>query len=285
VAVQSISSAVNTAVNTAITGEGDPPSGGASPADQVVARMSALSGAEETAVRAFVDGCVADNNWQYIDEFYCFALNATDWLTGFRAYTATVPGGGVARTANGAESAGGGTITGFILTNTPLSGLLRYKSTSASMGLYVHTLATWGTGNIDLMGVEMNDNTRTRLRHRGSDTNDFRASVNSNTQITYSAAATSLAGKLYALVCQGLTVTDTNLYIDGVAQSPSLGGEGAPASLSPAIFGCNDEASPGTMQQSTRPAIATSWFVGSAAINQAALHARIAALQTSLGVT
>jgi hypothetical protein len=61
-----------------------------SEADLVVSRLPNLTAGEETAVRAFVDGCEADGTWAKIHDLWCPALgDETDATTGWKLYAAT----------------------------------------------------------------------------------------------------------------------------------------------------------------------------------------------------
>ena len=77
------------------------------PVQHTLNRMSSLSQQETDAITVFIEGCVADGNWDLLDEFWCFALNDTDpdydaaWQTGFKA-NAVTGREGIFRTANGA---------------------------------------------------------------------------------------------------------------------------------------------------------------------------------------
>jgi hypothetical protein len=218
-----------------------------------------------------------------MDEFYCFALNATDWLTGFVSHTATVIGSDISRTANGAENVSQFSTESYINTGINLTLLSQYSLTSAMAGVYAHTADDWGTGNFDPFGVEDNDASRLRFRHRGSDSNDTRTSVNSNTMVTNSLLNTDLAGNLWSIGTMGGTAA---LYKNAVQQaSTGAGGDLTVPSTNVGIFGTIDESNPSVTQQSSRPAIFTSFYVGSGAIDLTALVGRINTLHTALGVT
>jgi len=74
-------------------GEIMPPYNLSSEAASVLDRMSNLTSAETTAIAAFVDGQVAANNWDLIDEFFAWGLSdPADALTGFKTHTATNSG-------------------------------------------------------------------------------------------------------------------------------------------------------------------------------------------------
>ncbi len=82
-----------------------------SEATEVLARMSALNSNEERAITLFVNALVSYGYWNKIDEFFCFALNSTDWLTGFKDKTGLNTD--AVRTDSGAEFNG---TTAFINT-------------------------------------------------------------------------------------------------------------------------------------------------------------------------
>jgi hypothetical protein len=245
-------------------------------------RMAGLSPTEEAAIAEFVDGLVSDGIWASIDEFYCFALNGTDWLTGWVSHTATNVGGDITRTANGAQVNTGGTGV-FIDTNVDPSTLSQYALTDVGAGVYLHTAADWGTGNYDWFGIEDSTNPRLRFRHRGSDTNDTRISANSVATKSLIIPIADVQGRLWSV---GLTGTTMTTYENGVQfGTTGSGGDGVvPSGTGVAIFGTQDAAAPGVIQQPSRPSIITSFFIGSN-IDHAQFYSRLATLQAALGVT
>ncbi|GAG90012.1 unnamed protein product, partial [marine sediment metagenome] len=58
-------------------------------ATPVLDRFSALTQTETDAITNFINQEVRDGNWGLYDEFFCFSLNATDALVGFKSKTAT----------------------------------------------------------------------------------------------------------------------------------------------------------------------------------------------------
>jgi hypothetical protein len=262
--------------------------GGTSPEVQAVLdRMTAITAGETTAITAFVDGCVADGNWTLIDEFFCFALNGTDWLTGWRTHTASVVGGTIVRTANGAELAGAGSNLEYIETNIDLATLTNFQQQDASSGLFIHACPDWGAGNFDFYGIDNNTAGSWKNRHRGSDTNDLRIYPNTGTLTTVSNSLppADLVGFLWAQAAEGTTA---QCYRDGVTfGTTGTAGDkalGTIANGTVSIFGTKDPAVP-DLQQPSRAATFTSFYIGSASINHAQMNTRIRALQTALGVT
>lgn len=110
------------------------------PADLVIARMANLSGSEETAIRDFVDAEVIAGTWDLIDEFYCFALNSTDWLTGFRSKTCTNQGA--------TQTTGGATFNGstqYIESNwIPSVDGVQYQLDDALVAAFIYAVDSGG---------------------------------------------------------------------------------------------------------------------------------------------
>ena len=245
------------------------------PVQAVLDRMSALTAGEIAAIEAFVDGCEADGNWSLIDEFWCFALNATDWLTGWKAFTATA-GGTVARGANGMVIPVG--AGNHVETGIDLSTLVQYSLNDAEIGIYAHTVADWGTVNNDIFGVEEDSNARTRLRHRGSDTNDFRNSINS-TATADNNEILPLSKTLYSLRD---TATNGLFLVDAVAQpAQQSAGVVVPTGYDVWIGAANNK---GAESQSPQNGTFTSFYVG-APLNTVQFLSRLNTLHTALGVS
>jgi len=109
-------------------------------ASAVLDRMVNLSTAEEEAIIEFVDGQVALGNWGMVDEVFCFALNATDSLTGFKEFTATV---GASMTHDPGEGYIASSLSSYIDTGIApkalADGSYNYNLTDAMASIYVHT--------------------------------------------------------------------------------------------------------------------------------------------------
>ena len=119
-------------------------------ATAVINRMSNLSAAEVAAITTFVDAEVANGNWTLYDEFYCFALNSIDALTGFFALTATAVNDPIHTILEGYVLNGS---TQRINTNfNPIVEGVNYVQDDALYGALVHT-ATPDTGNNTLIGM------------------------------------------------------------------------------------------------------------------------------------
>jgi hypothetical protein len=239
-----------------------------------VARFSALSAEEEAAVLYFVDACVADGNWDKLDEFWCFALNGTDWLTGWKANTCTITTAGVARGSNGAICTGGVLSTGIDLglqTNFVLG--------DSEIGVYVHTADDWGTANFDWFGVEDGTSNRTRIRHRGNDTEDMRNSINNTSTHDNDLLIGDIPGHIYSLRDDG---ADGHTLIDGVKQIEiNPAGVAIPTGFDCRIFSANNS---GANSQGAKDSTFTSFYVG-AEIDTLAFLTRLKTLHTALGVS
>jgi hypothetical protein len=162
---------------------------------KVMERMQSLSGLERAAIDQFVRGCIADGNWALLDEFYCFVLNGTDWLTGWKAHTATTQGS-VTRTSNGAQC---NNTASHLNTNVVPSAGPNFTLSNAEAGVFIQAAPDWGTGNVDFMGVETAAASRLRWRHRGTDTNDLRNSCNRSATINSSLLQADISGKLHSV--------------------------------------------------------------------------------------
>jgi hypothetical protein len=250
---------------------------GVSPeAQAVLDRMTALDQTESDAIVTFVDGCVTDGNWTLLDEFYCFALNSTDWLTGFKQFSATLTGT-ITRTANGASLSGA--AGEHIATGCVMNALAQYQTADALIGLYMHTVNDWGTQNYDFFGVENAATTRVRMRHRGSDTNDFRCSMNSSIAFDNDVLVADLPGKYFSLRA---TATLQEFLENATPGSVTAGAPAEVPALEMWIGGANGE---GSQQQNSQASVVTSFYVGAGSINLSALQGRINTLQTAIGVT
>jgi hypothetical protein len=116
-------------------------------ATEVINRMSVLTQVEMDAIAAYVDAEVAAGNWDLIQEYYCFALNATDRKVGFKKKTGTNYGA--------TEDAEGYTFTGVgDYFDTGYSVLNDGDGTSllnAGFGFYVHKNNYQGAGTNTIM--------------------------------------------------------------------------------------------------------------------------------------
>ena len=243
----------------------------------VLDRMTALSQAEIDAVEAFVDGLVSDGIWASLDEFWCFALNATDYLTGWKSFTATLTGA-ISHNKDGAIVSD---AISHLDTNIELTTLSNYQLTDAEAGVYVHTATDWGGGNHDVFGVEDGTTNRMRVRHRGSDNNDKRDSINSTATMTNALTIPAMNRSLCSIRA---TASDTLSLTDGVAD-PSTGGSAPvaiPTGFTVWLFRKNLAGSGG--QNSRANTILTSFYIG-AGIDTVQFLSRLNTLHTALGVT
>lgn len=148
----------------------------------VLNRMTSLSATETTAIGKFVDSQVASGNWAKIDEFYCFALNSVDWLTGWKSHSALVTGV-VNNTQWGAEwvDTASHIDTQVVPENQP-----NYTDDSGSMGVYIHNFGYIGTGNYHPCWMYQAQPTYSYLgvRHEGNDVHRLRFAFNSGTDGT-----------------------------------------------------------------------------------------------------
>ena len=248
-------------------------------ADAVVARMTNLSAAEETAVRNFVNGCVDDGNWAKLDEFFCFALNQTDALTGFKAFTATIPIlGDPVFTLNGITLGTG--VNNHIDTDVRLPLAPNYNLNDSEAGVYLHTQPAWGSGNNDLFGTQSGLTApRLRMRHRGDDTNDFAASINGTATVNSPLSVASMDNTLYTLKA---TASAAELYFNGVLQPDAVGAQPTvPTTFAVWRGVCNDSDSE---LQPCRGGKFTTFYVG-AALDNLAFYNRLTTFHTALGVT
>ena len=254
--------------------------GGTSPEAQLVLdRMTSLSPSEETAIKVFVDGCVADGNWDKLDEFFCFALNQADALTGFKSFTATIPIlGDPIFTANGITLGTGADNhidTGVVLPLVP-----NYQLDDAEAGVYLHTQPAWGAGNNDLFGTQTGaTDPRLRMRHRGDDTNDFAASINGTATVNSPLLASSMDNTLYTLKA---TASAAELYFNGVLQPDAVGAQPTvPTTFAVWVGVCNDQ---DAELQPCRGGTFTSFYVGGA-LDTLAFYNRLETFHTTLGVS
>ena len=242
--------------------------------DLVLARMSNLSGAETTAITNFVVGCVDDGNWDKLDDFWCFALNGTDWLTGWIANTASIVTAGVTRITDGAQCTGG-----VLQTGVDLGLQTNYQLGDSEIGVFVHTCPDWGTANFDWFGVEDGTANRTRIRHRGNDTEDARNSINNTATTDNVVLMSGIAGHLHSLRDDD---NDGLYLIDGAAQPEALAaGAQVPTGFDVRIFSSNNS---GANSQGAKDSTFTSFYVG-AEIDTVSFLGRLTTLHTAIGVT
>lgn len=146
-------------------------------------RMGSLTPLEKGAIETFVDGQVALGNWDLIDEFYCFSLNESDSLTGFRAFTAVQDGNVAHSVQQGYVSEEVNAFTGFIDTGVDIGTLTNFQFANALAGVFVTKIPT-SLSNWDLLRQETSTPSTTfALRYRGTDTTDWRNRANSQTNI------------------------------------------------------------------------------------------------------
>lgn len=145
-------------------------------------RMSALTPTEEAAIEAFVDGMVALGLWAGIFEFYAPCLNASDYLTGFKADTLLPSASPPVHTP--------GEYADFINNSQHfLEGrdFDAYSTQNIFMGCYNVFTAADTVQNSDMFGVE-NGGATTYFRWRGNDTNDFNELIGQTSAAGRSAA-------------------------------------------------------------------------------------------------
>jgi hypothetical protein len=239
---------------------------------KVMARMSSLSGLERAAIDQFVRDCLADGNWLLLDEFYCFALNGTDWLTGWKAHTATTQGS-VTRTPNGAQC---NNTASHIDTQIVPSAGPNYTLSNAEAGVFIQTAPDWGTSNVDFFGVESAAASRLRWRHRGNDNNDTRPSVNSSATISSTLLVADISGKLHSV--RGLSGTRVVME-DGVVTGTHASAPEAIDDASIHLFRANMSG-----PQSSPNGGVISVFYSGAELDTVAFEGRVRALLAQLNV-
>jgi hypothetical protein len=278
--VEAIYHATAAAAGTStLTGTAQGETGISDEVQAVYDRMTALSPTEEDAIQVFVDGLVADGIWGKLDEFYCFALNNTDWLTGWKKSTAIhspLGNGNVSRNKDGAivEDTNSWLETGLLL-----PAQTQYQLTDGEMGIYLHASVDWGAGNNDMTGVEDASTARTRIRHRGNDNNDWRSSINTANVLTPSQTLPISR----QLISVRATATNTNQLHDGVIvdTDPVIPNK-VPDTYDLWIFTKNLA---GARSQATKAGTTiTSWYLG-AGIDTVQFLSRLNTLHNSLGVT
>jgi len=244
----------------------------------VLDRMTELTAEEIDAIEAFVDGSVADGNWGRIDDFWCFALNGTDWLTGWK-FTTAIPSGTIARSSNGATCTD---TSSDIDTTMILDSLVFHQLGDSEIGVFLHQIDSFGTSEVDLFGCQTDvGNYRTRLRHLGDTetTPEFSSTYSGTTTWENTITLGQMQKKLFSLRDDGIR---SRLLINGSVQLP----DGDPGTnlvfeFPLSIFRCNDA---GTPQRSSRPSTVTSCYVG-AVLNSTAFFNRLTTLHTALGVS
>jgi hypothetical protein len=263
--------------DVAVTDTASLTSVGFSPEVQAVLdRMKALDQTMIDAIEVFVDGLVADGIWALLDDFWCFALNPTDWLTGWKAHTATLNGVGISQNKDGAIC---GDTNSQMNTNAVLNTLTNYQLGNAELGCYIHSTSNWGTTNNDFYGVDSGA-TRVRMRHRGSDTVDLNFSMNSGGNASTPTDPLPIGNILVSLRDNG---TNGLALVDGVQAGSHATPTAVPATAQPCwVFATNQNGAPQT------PGIVgdviTSFYVG-AQIDTVQFLTRLNVLHTSLGVT
>jgi hypothetical protein len=243
----------------------------------VLDRMTALTQAEIDAIEVFVDGLVADGIWNSLDEFWCYALNQTDWLTGWKSHTATVTGS-ISHNKDGALCGGSAE---HIDTTVDLGALTQYTLTDSEAGVYVHSMLDWGVGNHDFFGVEDGTTNRTRVRHRGNDSQDIRNSINTSVVMTNDRTITNTQR---TLVSVRAGASDTVTLFDGVVQANTGGSppDGVPTTFTMWLFRANTNGSGSQLSRSGTTL--TSFYLGKS-IDTVQFLSRLNTLHTALGVT
>jgi hypothetical protein len=132
-----------------------------------VGRLPNLTAPEETAVRDFVNKIVARGEWDLIIEIFCFSLNQTDSLTGFKDYTSSLNTPG-----DWTHSVDGWFCSGTTSIETTIQPSVVYDTAFGFAGVFIHSLNYTGTGNFDPFGT-VDGASEVYCRHRGNDTNDW----------------------------------------------------------------------------------------------------------------
>lgn len=247
-------------------------------AQAVLDRMTAISVPEQDAIIAFVDSQVASGNWAKLDEFWCYALNGTDWLTGWKSLTATAFRN-LTRTANGAyqgdtdaEYSQGVAQTGLIPANQSVM-----QDGSLSMGIYLHSHSC--TSGWHIGGVEDANGAFWRtleIRHDGSN-----VIVNASDQSVSNALALgSFAGKLHTV--NNVSGT-TSYWQDGV----QVGNTGSDAGQRPSVYQmylCSFNERDAINQWPGQHTITSAYF-GNGTIDHLDLYTNLMTLHTALGVS
>jgi hypothetical protein len=142
----------------------------------VLDRMSALSQTEINAIEAFVDGLVATGDWDQIYDLWSFALNGSDYLTGWKAQNLTASG---TPTHTPGTSIAFNAGSDYLRSAFTPADVETWNASGAAVGGWVLSNTHTGTGNHDLCGA-VGTGLDFYWRWRGTDTNDVQAILGSD---------------------------------------------------------------------------------------------------------
>ena len=142
-------------------------------AQAVFNNMSALSPSEKASIATFVDQQVDVGNWRLIDEMYCFALNETDSLTGFKRYANAVSDSGMTHSAGAgytAELSDSYINSNIIPATLAAESSKNFAINDAMASVYLHEAALVGNETYALFGAydSRSDTTEFGLDYTGS---------------------------------------------------------------------------------------------------------------------
>jgi hypothetical protein len=244
---------------------------------QVLDRFSALTAQEEAAIKKFVLGQIACLNWQNIDEFYCFALNGTDWLTGFKTHTATVDGPNLVRTDNGAQwEVGAG--SSYIDTGYTPNLLDRYTDEGGIVGSYLQEWLYTGTARSYIFGVgDATTDIYLYAPSASTATMTFRMNSGSDTNVT---------GVSYVVIdedCWMISAVEgtSTLHRNGESSSTTGTATATPVGQSMYLGRYNDDGTPSAFAREHTQSV---HFIGGERINPATFSNGLMTLLEDLGV-
>jgi hypothetical protein len=242
-------------------------------AQAVLDRMTALTQAEIDAIIAFVDSQVTSGNWAKIDEFFCFALNASDYATGWKAVTGSP--NAMSRGSNGMTPDNSGSY--FDTTLIPES-LTHFSTATGDAGIYVHSITYSGAANTQFFGCTHSVSGQPlRIRQRGNDSNDIEAHMNVGGNMLNARAQAGLSGHFGVQGRAGVLYT----LFDGVQQAATRTiSSAARPDISIFVASANVGGSP---DGTTRTATYTSFYIGDN-LDVANLISNMDTLHTALGV-
>ena len=166
----------------------------------VLARYSALTAGEISAITTFVDGLVSDGSYSDITEIYAPCLNATDYLIGMKFMTLIESSPAPLHTPG--EFIDFTTSSRYMLDSADFDS---FATPEGFMGVYNVFTAADVTQNSDLFGVADASN-ECYFRWRGNDTNDFNTLYNVTGATPRAAANTRPTGDIVGMGLEGTDV-------------------------------------------------------------------------------
>ncbi len=173
----------------------------ATPVELVLARYSALSAGEISAITAFVEGLEADGAWDNITEVYAPCLNATDFLIGMKHQTLQPSANPPVHTA--------GEFVEFSNNNMHYLDEVNFDTfatVEGFMGVYNVFTGADTTGNSDMFGVADVAGNECYLRWRGTDTTDFNDIYNVTGSTPRTAANARPTGDMVGMGLEGTDI-------------------------------------------------------------------------------